>query len=99
MEGTGYGENHQVKTKFGKWPISYDPVTVTANAGVTEGYHFPAEEGGAMGAVAVDFGGLVDVSMSAPGHSTMGEAEENEEKAADLAPSTSFPFQGVDSSE
>ena len=76
MEGTGYGENHQVKTKFGKWPISY-----------------------AMGAVAVDFGGLVDVSMSAPGHSTMGEAEENEEKAADLAPSTSFPFQGVDSSE
>lgn len=101
MEGTGYDEHGQVKTKFGRWPISYDPVTGTANAGVTEGYHFPAEESGALGAMQVDFGGLVDMSVLAAGHATTGnfEQDKEEEGGEEPAPRLSLPSQCLGTSE
>jgi hypothetical protein len=68
MSGTGFDEHGQVKTKFGKWNISYDAVGLgTATTGTTSNYDFPPghlDPG--------DFGGLTDVSIPAEGHSTMG---------------------------
>jgi hypothetical protein len=73
--GTGFDEHGQVNTKFGKWPISYDPVTGTATAGVTSDYDFPLghlDPG--------DVGGLTDLSTPAEGHSTMGLKPKSKEE-------------------
>ncbi|KAH7618943.1 hypothetical protein NADE_005791 [Nannochloris sp. 'desiccata'] len=85
MKGTGYDEHGQVKTQFGKWPISYEPVTGTATTGVTSNYDFPPghlDPG--------DVGGLTDVSIPAEGHSTMGVELKAKEKVdgTELKPDT-----------
>ena len=71
QSGTGYDEHCNVKTSFGRWPISYDPVTGTATTNVTAGYDFPAGVRDPAGGASNDFGGLVDVSATAAGHSQM----------------------------
>jgi len=79
MKGTGYDEHGQVKTQFGKWSISYDPVTGTATTGVTSNYVFPPghlDPG--------DVGGLTDVSIPAEGHTTMGVEPKAKEKKGEF---------------
>ena len=46
-----------MKTAFGKWPVSYDPVTGAATANTTEGYGFPADATGPVGALPPRWGG------------------------------------------
>lgn len=76
----GYDEHHQVKTRFGRYDIDYDPLTGTATRGVTPDYHFIEADSGAV--IGSDVGGLTDVSLSATGHSTLAEDKESEVKAA-----------------
>ena len=64
-----------MKTKFGKWPIKYDPVTGTATTGVTQNYDFPPSH-----LDPGDVGGLTDVSISPEGHSTMADKPSTDEK-------------------
>ena len=39
----GFDEHGNVKTRFGRYPIGYDPVTGTATVRTTSGYNFPGE--------------------------------------------------------
>ena len=65
-----------MKTKFGRWPLAYDPVTGTASVDVTTShYDFPAEgmdPFGYSGAVAMDASaqGLGDINCEAAGHAS-----------------------------
>lgn len=72
QRGTGYDQHGNVVTSFGRWPIEFDPVTGTARV-VTSRVEAGALDPLAGGAVPP--GGLVDISISAAGHATMGQDE------------------------